>query len=38
LEGPQPRVKDLDFGAGEITVRDGKRQKDRATMLPDVLH
>lgn len=37
LEGLQLRVKDLDFGRGEITVRDGKGQKDRVTMLPDVL-
>ena len=27
------RVKDLDFGRGEITVRDGKGRKDRMTML-----
>lgn len=27
------RVKDLDFGLGEITVRGGKGQKDRRTML-----
>jgi len=37
LEGLQLRVKDLDFGRGEITVRDGKGQKDRVTMLPDTL-
>ena len=28
------RVKDLDFSAGEITVRGGKGNKDRRTMLP----
>ena len=28
------RVKDLDFGYLQITVRDGKGQKDRVTMLP----
>jgi len=28
------RVKDLDFGCQQITVRDGKGQKDRVTMLP----
>lgn len=28
------RVKDLDFSAGEITVRGGKENKDRRTMLP----
>jgi len=30
--------KDLDFGRGEITIRDGKGQKDRMTMLPEALH
>jgi integron integrase len=29
------RVKDVDFGAREITVRGGKGAKDRRTMLPD---
>jgi len=38
LEALQLRVKDLDFGRGEITVRDGKGQKDRVTMAPDVPH
>lgn len=28
------RIKDLDFGRREITVRDGKGGKDRRTMLP----
>jgi integron integrase len=28
------RVKDVDFGYGQILVRDGKGAKDRATMLP----
>ncbi|PZR74522.1 MAG: integron integrase [Chthoniobacterales bacterium] len=28
------RIKDLDFGYGRITVRDGKGAKDRVTMLP----
>ena len=37
LEGLQLRVKDLDFGRGEITIRQGKGQKDRVTMLPDAL-
>lgn len=31
------RVKDIDFDRGEITIRDGKGQKDRVTMLPDSL-
>lgn len=28
------RIKDVDFGRNEITVRDGKGGKDRRTMLP----
>jgi integron integrase len=35
LEALQLRVKDLDFGTGEIIVRRGKGAKDRVTMLPD---
>ncbi|MCI0549381.1 MAG: integron integrase, partial [Anaerolineae bacterium] len=31
------RVKDIDFGNRQIIVRDGKGEKDRATMLPDAL-
>jgi integrase len=31
------RVKDIDFQTRQITVRDGKGAKDRATMLPDSL-
>lgn len=38
LEGLQLRVKDLDFARGEITIRDGKGQKDRVTMIAEVLH
>lgn len=34
LEALRLRVKDLDFGRSEITVRQGKGQKDRLTMLP----
>ncbi|TAK84688.1 MAG: hypothetical protein EPO20_13690 [Betaproteobacteria bacterium] len=30
----KPRVKDVDFGYRQITVRDGKGAKDRVTMLP----
>ncbi len=37
LEGLRLRVKDLDFGRGEITVREGKGQKDRVTMMPEAL-
>ena len=31
------RVKDVDFGRGEVLVRDGKGFKDRVTMLPTSL-
>ena len=31
------RVKDLDFGYKQITVRDGKGAKDRVTLLPGAL-
>lgn len=31
------RVKDLDFGGSQITVREGKGDKDRITMLPEAL-
>ena len=31
------RIKDVDFGRREITVRDGKGGKDRRTMLPQSL-
>jgi integron integrase len=37
LEALQLRVKDLDFGRSEITIREGKGQKDRVTMLPVAL-
>jgi integron integrase len=37
LECATLRVKDLDFGRHEITVRDGKGRKDRVTMLPPPL-
>ena len=30
-------VKDIDFGYGQIVVRDGKGQKDRVTVLPESL-
>lgn len=35
LEGLRLRVKDVDFARGELTVREGKGDKDRRTMLPD---
>jgi len=31
------RVQDVDFGANQIVVRDGKGGKDRVTMLPEAL-
>jgi integron integrase len=37
MECVRLRVKDLDFGYGQILVRDGKGSKDRVTMLPEVL-
>ena len=37
MEGLRLRVKDLDFEYHQITVRDGKGQKDRRTMLPSLL-
>jgi integron integrase len=35
LECVRLRVKDVDFGYRQITVRDGKGGKDRMTMLPE---
>ena len=37
LESLRLRVKDLDFDRYEITVREGKGDKDRRTMLPESL-
>src|SRR5262245_43156459 len=37
LECAQLRVKDVDFGRNQITVRSGKGGKDRMTMLPAVV-
>ena len=37
MEGLRLRVKDLDFEYRQITIRDGKGQKDRLTMLPESL-
>jgi len=37
LEALQLRIKDLDFGAHTITVRAGKGNKDRVTVLPKAL-
>ncbi len=35
IEALQLRIKDVDFGANEITVRGGKGDRDRRTMLPE---
>lgn len=37
MEGLRLRVKDLDFHAHQLTVRGGKGDKDRVTMLPERL-
>lgn len=37
LEALRLRVKDLDFHRGEITVREGKGDKDRVTMMPQAV-
>ena len=37
LECARLRVKDADFGRGELTIRDGKGRKDRVTVLPSRL-
>jgi integrase len=34
LECCRLRVKDVDFAANQIVIRDGKGRKDRVTMLP----
>jgi len=37
MEGVRLRVKDVDFSAGHIVVRDGKGFQDRVTLLPEKL-
>lgn len=37
LEGLRLRVKDIDFSYAQLTIRDGKGQKDRVTVLPTSL-
>jgi integron integrase len=37
LEGLRLRVKDVDFGLSQVTIRGGKGDKDRRTVLPDAL-
>jgi integron integrase len=36
MEALRLRVKDVDFGVGEVVVRRGKGEKDRVTVLPQV--
>ena len=38
MEAVRLRVKDIDFSRNEITVRDGKGENDRLTMLPQSLN
>jgi integron integrase len=37
LECCRLRIQDVDFGANQVLIRDGKGHKDRATMLPAVV-
>jgi integron integrase len=37
LEALRLRIKDVDFGYGQLLVRDGKGAKDRVTVLPDTV-
>ena len=37
MEGLRLRVKDIDFEYSQIVVRDGKGNKDRVTVLPELL-
>jgi integron integrase len=37
LEALRLRVKDLDFELGELTIREGKGDKDRRTMMPQAI-
>ncbi len=34
MEGLRLRIKDIDFGASTVTVREGKGDRDRVTILP----
>jgi len=38
IEGLRLRVQDVDFSLQEVSVRDGKGEKDRITLLPEALH
>jgi len=37
LECARLRIKDVDFGSNQITVRSGKGDKDRVTLLPETI-
>ena len=37
MECVRLRVKDIDYGYGQIIIRDGKGEKDRRTVLPSAL-
>jgi integron integrase len=37
MECVRLRVKDVDFGYGQLVVRNGKGKKDRITMLPEII-
>jgi len=37
MEGLRLRVKDVDFSYNQVTVRDGKGNQDRLTMLPEII-
>ena len=37
MECVRLRVKDIDFGYGQIVGRDGKGKKDRVTILPEII-
>ena len=37
MEALRLRLKDVDFANGQIVVRDGKGEKDRVTVLPEIL-
>src|SRR5215831_6671403 len=38
IEGLRLRVQDIDFSLHEVSVRDGKGEKDRITLLPEAIH
>ncbi len=38
MEALRLRVKDIDFSYQQIVVREGKGQKDRVTLLPQIVH